>query len=127
MLDVLKPFKDLTKRMEGRASKEGQEGSYGALWETLESMDILFKHLQEAGRFADENPTIVSSYYSVGIDAARLKLEEYFSLTDATPAYRCAIALHPSYKFRFFDQEWKHQPAWIREAYKVVREVFAHY
>ena len=47
--NILKPFKDLTKRMEGRASKAGLEGSHGALWETLEAMDVLFKRLQEAG------------------------------------------------------------------------------
>ena len=78
--------------MEGRANKEGFEGSHGALWETLESMDILFKHLQRAGRFADENPDIVSEYYSSGIDATRIKLEKYFGLMDSTPAYCCAIA-----------------------------------
>ncbi|KAM4056522.1 transposase-like protein [Hirsutella rhossiliensis] len=98
-LDILKPFKDLTKRMEGRANKAGLEGSHGSLHETIESFDVLFKKLQEAGRFADDHPDVVSTYYSHAIDAARIKLEEYFGLTDATPAYRCAVALHPANKF----------------------------
>ncbi|KAM4056453.1 transposase-like protein [Hirsutella rhossiliensis] len=100
-LDILKPFKDLTKRMEGRANKAGLEGSHGSLHETIESFDVLFKKLQEAGRFADDHPDVVSTYYSHAIDAARIKLEEYFGLTDATPAYR--------------------------EAKSVVQEVFAEY
>ncbi|KAM4064319.1 transposase-like protein [Hirsutella rhossiliensis] len=72
-----------------------------ALHETIESFDVLFKKLQEAGRFADDHPDVVSTYYSHAIDAARIKLEEYFGLTDATPAYR--------------------------EAKSVVQEVFAEY
>lgn len=79
----LKPFKDLTKRMEGRANKVGREGSHGSPHETIESLDVLFKALQEAGRFADDHPDMVSAYYSHAIDAARVKLEEYFGLIDA--------------------------------------------
>jgi hypothetical protein len=125
--DVLKPFKDLTKRMEGRAAQAGFEGSHGALWETLESLDVLFKKLQDAGSYCDTHPTEVSLYYSSAIDAARLKLEEYYGLTDSTPAYRCAVALHPANKFHYFELEWRHAPAWIREAKRVVRDTFAQY
>ena len=124
---VLNPFKDLTKRMEGRADKAGLEGSHGSLYETLESLDVLFKKLQEAGKFADEHPGVVSIYYSHAIDAARFKLEEYFGLTDATPAYRCAVALHPANKFAYFELEWSHNKQWISEAKRVVREVYAEY
>ncbi|EXU94633.1 hAT family dimerization domain protein, partial [Metarhizium robertsii] len=126
-LDILKPFKDLTKRMEGRANKAGLEGSHGSLHETIESLDVLFKELQEAGKFADNHPQVVSTYYSYAIDAARIKLEEYFGLTDATPAYRCAVALHPANKFAYFELEWSHNKKWISEAKRVVREVYAQY
>lgn len=126
-LGILKPFKDLTKRMEGRANKAGLEGSHGSLHETLESLDVLFKELQEAGKFADNYPQVVSTYYSYAIDAARIKLEEYFGLTDASPAYRCAVALHPANKFTYFELEWSHNKKWISEAKRVVREVYAQY
>ncbi|OBS17246.1 hypothetical protein FPOA_26615 [Fusarium poae] len=126
-LNILKPFKDLTKRMEGRANKSGSEGSHGSLHETLESLDVLFKKLQEAGKFADDHPDVVSTYYSHAIDAARIKLEEYFGLTDATPAYRCAVALHPANKFTYFELEWSHNRQWISGAKRVVQEVFAQY
>ncbi|XP_044721149.1 transposase-like protein [Hirsutella rhossiliensis] len=98
-----------------------------ALHETIESFDVLFKKLQEAGRFADDHPDVVSTYYSHAIDAARIKLEEYFGLTDATPAYRCAVALHPANKFAYFELEWSHNKQWISEAKSVVQEVFAEY
>ncbi|KAF6518123.1 hypothetical protein HZS61_002201 [Fusarium oxysporum f. sp. conglutinans] len=124
---ILKPFKDLTKRMEGRANKVGREGSHGSLHETIESLDVLFKKLQEAGRFADDHPDVVSTYYSHAIDAARVKLEEYFGPTDASPAYRCAVALHPANKFTYFELEWSHNKQWISGAKRVVQEVFAQY
>ncbi|KAJ3454766.1 hypothetical protein MRS44_013366 [Fusarium solani] len=126
-LNILKPFKDLAKRMEGRANKAGSEGSHGSLHETLESLDVLFKKLQEAGKFADDHPDVVSTYYSHAIDAARIKLEEYFGLTDATPAHRCAVALHPANKFTYFELEWSHNKQWIGGAKRVVQEVFAQY
>lgn len=125
--NVLKPFKDLTKRMEGRANRAGLEGAHGSLYETLESLDILFKKLQEAGRFADDHPEEVSEYYSCAIDTARTKLEEYYALTDATPAYRCAVALHPANKFTYFELEWSHEKKWIAEAKRLVQDVYARY
>ena len=124
---VLKPFRDLTKWMEGRASKAGLDGSHGALWETLEAIDVLFKKLREADQFADTHPLEVSEYYSKGIDAARLKLEKYFGLTDATPAYRCAVALHPANKWNYFEIEWVHKKQWISDAKKAVKEAYAQY
>ncbi|KAM5354606.1 hypothetical protein ACJ41O_001253 [Fusarium nematophilum] len=126
-LNIPKPFKDLTKRMEGRANKAGSEGSHGSLHEIIESLDVLFKKLQEAGKFADDHPDVVSTYYSHAIDAARVKLEEYFGLTDASPAYRCAVALHPANKFTYFELEWSHNKQWISGAKRVVQEVFAQY
>ncbi|EMT74554.1 hypothetical protein FOC4_g10000130 [Fusarium odoratissimum] len=107
-LDILKPFKDLIKRIEGQANKAGLKGSHGSLYETIKSLDVLFKELQEAGKFADNHPEVVSTYYSYAIDAARIKLKEYFGLTDAMPTYRCAVALHPANKFTYFELEWSH-------------------
>jgi hypothetical protein len=124
---ILKPFKDLIQRMEGRANKIGREGSHGSLHETIESLDVLFKKLQEAGRSADDHPDVVPTYYSHAIDAARIKLEEYFGLTDASPAYRCVVALHPANKFTYFELEWSHNKQWISGAKRVVQEVFAQY
>ncbi|KAF6517514.1 hypothetical protein HZS61_003075 [Fusarium oxysporum f. sp. conglutinans] len=113
--------------MEGRANRAGSEGSHGSLHEIIESLDVLFKKLQDAGKFADDHPDVVSTYYSHAIDAARIKLEEYFGLTDATPAYRCAVALHPANKFTYFELEWSHNRQWISGARRVVQEVFAQY
>ena len=91
----------------------------------IESLDVLFKKLQDAGNVTDDHPDVVSTYYSHAIDAARVKLEEYFGLTDATPAYRCAVALHPANKFTHIELEWSYNRQWISGAMRVVQEVFA--
>ncbi|KAM4059221.1 poly(ADP-ribose) polymerase catalytic domain-containing protein [Hirsutella rhossiliensis] len=92
------------------------------------AIDLFFLNYCYGGvGFADDHPDVVSTYYSHAIDAARIKLEEYFGLTDATPAYRCAVALHPANKFAYFELEWSHNKQWISEAKSVVQEVFAEY
>ncbi|OBS22783.1 hypothetical protein FPOA_09110 [Fusarium poae] len=95
--------------------------------EIIESLDVLFKKLQEAGKFADDHPDVASTYYSHAIDAARIKPEECFGLTDATPVYRCVVALHPANKFIYFELEWSHNRQWVSGARRVVQEVFAQY
>lgn len=111
--------------MEGRANKVGLDGSHNSLHETVESLDILFKELQEVGKFADHHPQVVSTYYSYAIDAARIKLEEHSGRTDATPAYRCAVALHPVNKFAYFELKWSHNRKGISEAKRLVRAVYS--
>src|SRR5271155_3383192 len=118
---ILKPFKELTKHMEGRASKAGLEGLHGSLYETIEALDVLFKKLQEAGKFADEYPDVVSTYYSSVVDAARIKLEELFDLTDTTPVYWCAVALHPANKWTYFEVERAHRKKWAADAKEAVQ------
>lgn len=46
---------------------------------------------------------------------------------DATPAYRCAVALHPANKFAYFELEWTHNKQWVSEAKRVVQETYAKY
>ena len=110
--------------MEGRANKAGLKGSHGSLYETIEALDVLFKKLQEARKFIDEYPNVVSAYYSTAINTARIKLEELFGLTNTTPAYHCAVALHPTNKWTYFKVEWAHKKKWIMDAKKVVQEVY---
>lgn len=49
-VNILKPFRDLTKRIEVRASQAGFERSHGSSYETLGSLEVL-KKLWEAGKF----------------------------------------------------------------------------
>jgi hypothetical protein len=130
ILDLLAPFKHVTKRIEGNANKEGQEGSHGAVWEVLYSMDYLFAHIQEVQARIDANPTALSDYYKTGLRAAYLKLIKYYGLTDQTPIYRAASAVHPSYKYSYFEAKWGEiggRSEWIREAKAAIKQHYKGY
>jgi hypothetical protein len=131
-VNLLKPFKNLTKHMEGIANKLGSEGAHGAIWESLKSMDFMFKHLkQEADAIvadaddaaANEGPPKYLSHYSSGVDAGYLKLTEYYSLIDRTPLYRAAMVLHPRWKFDYFEENWKDHKDWIASCRVAVQQL----
>ena len=42
LVKILKPFVLATKRMEGDANSPGVEGSYGALWESITNIELLY-------------------------------------------------------------------------------------
>lgn len=124
---LLKPFKSLTDKLQGNANARGFEGSYGAVWEVLQSMDLMFKVLQKADDNIQKAPHEYSEHYRVGVNCAYAKLIKYFSLTDKTPIYRAAIVLHPAYKFDYFEQEWAGHKDWIKRCRRDVKELFQEY
>ena len=66
--------------------------------------DVLKKAQKEANKpQADPEQT---KHYNSGINAAWLKLEKYFMLTDRSPLYITAIFLHPARRFEYFEDKW---------------------
>ncbi|KJZ75910.1 hypothetical protein HIM_04734 [Hirsutella minnesotensis 3608] len=57
-------------------------------------------------------------YYSCGVLAAWSKINTYYELTDQSPIYRMAIALHPAYQFEYFREKWWRREEWIKTAEK---------
>ena len=64
--------------------------------------------------------TTLERHFSTNINAAWLKLNTYYTLTDATPIYRAAVFLHPRLKWRWFERYWETKPTWIAAARKAV-------
>ena len=125
--NFLSPFYILTKTMEGNANKHGNEGGHGAVWETLKTMDWLFMKIKQA---AEETRDEDDSHFKLGIDCGWLKLEEYYKLTDATPIYRAALALYPSYGYDYFDRHWRqkmNKPAWFTGMKAAVSDLWDEY
>jgi hypothetical protein len=124
-VDLLRPFKKMTKHLEGNANKAGCEGSKGAVWEVLESMDFLNSRLESlAIATAHEvNPT----YFNVGIQTGWSKLQKYYMLTDESPIYRAAIVLHPGSKEFYFEDKWATKKAWIKEMRIAVKSLYQKY
>lgn len=133
LFDFLRPFKGLTQYMEGKARDPGVEATHGAIWESLKSMDFMFKHFKatvdgmeaemSAGRLSREE----WHYYSTKIDAGYLKLKHYFEEFDKSYIYRLAIFLHPSYRIDYFEETWVGHNNWIKAAKDVIRAAYERY
>jgi hypothetical protein len=91
--DFLEPFYILTKTMEGNANRNDKGGGHGAVWETLKTMDCMFIAFNNAAASYCDEP---ESHAKCAIGCGWVKLEEYYMLTDMTPVYRAALALHPT-------------------------------
>ena len=81
--DFLEGFLDATKSTEG-----DDESLAGVLW----TMDYLLQHYKQAlSVYTDEDSQIRKCLL-----AGLKKLENYFNLTDKSPAYAAAVVLDPS-------------------------------
>jgi hAT family C-terminal dimerisation region len=112
-LDLIKQHLEVlfraTKSLEGNTKlKEGaRKASHGALWELLPVFEHILKHFEDlqtrasSGEF-NGNPRIQSS-----ITLAWNKTVEYYKKTDASIAWMAAVVLHPRFKWRYFEDNWK--------------------
>ncbi|KAK6854901.1 hypothetical protein PG995_009089 [Apiospora arundinis] len=119
-LAILKPLKIATKRLEGRP----QEGKFGAVWEVLLTMEWLLKHLEEAKlqHKRDEEP-----YLRIGCKLGWMKLDQYYSHTEDSPAYLAALVLHPAFRWSTVESQWADQPDWLVRGKKAVQELWEEY
>jgi len=114
-LELLKPFKIATKRLEGRI----REGKGGSLWEVLPTFEVLLKHLETAKVQYANYP---ESHFKNNINLAWTKLLEYYQLTDRTPAYITALVLVPWHKWKWAELHWT--PEWIVPAQAAVKNLW---
>ena len=80
-IEILKPFYDLTIRLQGNA-KDGAKGSF---WEVLVSFKIILNHLEAARKEYLKIKTY--RFLPTYINAAWAKAERYYKLLDDSPAY----------------------------------------
>ncbi|KAM3564161.1 hypothetical protein MY1884_000903 [Beauveria asiatica] len=71
-----------------------------------------------------EDEDAVPPYYRAGVLAAWSGINTYYGLTDRSPIYRMAIALHPAYQFEYFRDKWWKREDWIKAA---GRDLALHY
>lgn len=81
---------------------EGSEGGQGSVCQVLYAMDFLLTKLESVKEDIDgmraEDEETLPPYYRAGLLAAWSKINTYYGLTDQSPIYRMAIALHPAYR-----------------------------
>ncbi|KAK8011833.1 hypothetical protein PG989_000093 [Apiospora arundinis] len=119
-LAILNLLKIATKRLEGWP----QEGKFGAVWEVLLTMEWLLKHLEEAKlqHERDEEP-----YLRIGCKLGWMKLDQYYSYTEDSPACLAALVLHPAFRWSTVESQWADQPGWLLRGKKAVQELWEEY
>lgn len=118
--DVLKPFKEATKRLEGA----GDEGSYGSLWESLLCLETIMTCLEDKKQQLSVQP---NTHLKACVNMAWKKVNTYYKRSDETPAYRVAVALHPCLRFAWFKKHWREFTAWQDNAQAVTKELYESY
>ncbi|GKU09813.1 unnamed protein product, partial [Fusarium langsethiae] len=123
---ILTVFETVVKTLEGdghiRRRKQGWTGSYGNIWDVVLGYELLLNTLEEYKRLAADFPD--PEHFRIGINLAWGKLDEYYQRLDETPIYYTAMALHPAYRWDWFDETWAHKPSWVEKAKEMVADVW---
>ncbi|KAJ3568927.1 hypothetical protein NPX13_g6255 [Xylaria arbuscula] len=109
---ILTVFETVVKTLEGDGKariRPGWSGSYGNVWDVVLGFELLLSKLEEYKQLAKGFPD--SEHFRVGINLAWQKLDEYYQRLDETPIYYTALALHPAYRWDWFDEIWHEKPA----------------
>ncbi|KAJ3453216.1 hypothetical protein MRS44_018871 [Fusarium solani] len=102
--------------------KQGWTGSYGNIWDVVLGYELLLNTLEEYKQLAADFPD--PEHFRIGINLAWDKLDEYYQRLDETPIYYTAMALHPAYRWDWFDETWAHKPSWVEKAKEMVADVW---
>jgi hypothetical protein len=112
-LDVLRPLKLATKRLEGR----GKSGRSGAIAEVIPVFDYILTYYEqrvkgyEAVDYNAHNEA-PEDHLAINLRAAWAKANDYYSKLDLSPAYYAATILHPYYK-TYCEVAWADKPEWL--------------
>ncbi|KAI8397463.1 hypothetical protein FOFC_20735 [Fusarium oxysporum] len=121
--EVLQHFEHVLITLEGdgqqRKRKEGYIGAYGCPWDTLLGYEYLLGKMEVYKAAAHRYPD--PEHFKVNINLCWKKLDKYYSRLDETPVYYAAIALHPAYRWGYFEDVWADRLDWIQTANQVKR------
>jgi hypothetical protein len=123
---ILGYYEDAVKTLEGdgliRKRRAGYTGSYGNIWDVINGFEFLLGKLEKYKEMAKDFSD--PEQFKIGINMAWEKLEKYYTILDETPIYYAAVALHPAYRWGWFEQSWSRHPDWIRTAKRMVQQVW---
>lgn len=124
--NILQSFEDAVKALEGdgiqRKRKQGHFESYGNVWDVIVGYEFLLAELEKAKAMVDQYPE--PEHFRVNINLGWKKLDEYYNKLDETPIYYNSLALHPAYRWGYFETVWSGRPTWVSKAKDVVQSVW---
>ena len=126
MRTILVNFERVLKEMEGdgqqRQWRNGSTTALGVIWEVIPAFEFLLTMLEKAKTDALYLPN--ENRWKISINSAWAVLDKYYRCLDETPVYYAAVALHPKYRFKYFEEWWSHNPPWIESAKEIVRNLW---
>jgi hypothetical protein len=126
-MDILKPLKTATKRLEGH----GKGGSFGAIAEIIPIFECLLTYYEQrvnAYEVVNHNADneAPEDHIATNLRAAWQKADDYYSKLDGLPAYYTAIILHPMYKY-YCNKAWAKKPDWLEASNASFQALWAQY
>jgi hypothetical protein len=122
---ILSSYECTVKSLEGdgmQRKRRGWTGSYGNIWEVIFGFEFLLEQLEYYKAVADTLPD--GQHFKANINLGWQKLDEYYNKLDETPIYYAAIALHPKFRWTWFETKWNDRPEWIQRAKELVQELW---
>jgi hAT family C-terminal dimerisation region len=123
LVDFLKSFYEMTKRLEGNQSNSG----FGSIWQTITNLNLLDIKLREKKLSLHREP---SSFIKTAVSQGLEKLTTYWTyiILKVSPSPYCiATILAPRLHLAWFKQSWKHYPTYYRKAEADMKVVFEEY
>jgi hypothetical protein len=112
-IEVLKPLKLATKRLEGR----GKGGQYSAIYKVIPIFEYILTYyeqrvtLYEAVNYNAHNKA-PKDHLAINLCAALAKASDYYTKLDDSLAYYAATILYPYYK-TYCEIAWVDKPEWL--------------
>jgi hypothetical protein len=133
-IDVLKPLKSATKRLEGHGKDaDGRVGGgrYGAIAEVIPVFEYILTYYEQpvkAYESVDYNAhkEAPEDHLPINLRAAWAKASNYYNKLDLSPAYYAATLLHPRYK-TYCELAWADKPEWLEANNSAFRALWAEY
>jgi len=133
-IDVLKPLKSATKRLEGRGKDaDGRVGGgrYGAIAEVIPVFEFILTYYEQrikAYEAVDYNAhdEAPEDHLVINLRAAWAKANDYYNKLDLSPVYYAATLLHPRYK-TYCEVAWADKPEWLEANNRAFRGLWAEY
>jgi hypothetical protein len=96
--------------------------AYGLIWHVVISFEFMLETLEEAKNLLVDGDH--ANHWRVAVNCAWDVLDKYYQRLDDCPAYYAAVALHPRYRWRYFERQWADRPEWILSARAKVKSLW---
>jgi len=100
-MEILSPLKEATSLVEGR----GKAGKHGVIWEVIPMFNWLLRVFKEKKDCVTKaitedylNQEAIEDHFIINLNAAWVKLNDYYLKLNNTPVYYAAVLLYPYFK-----------------------------